>query len=243
MSSRVNRGAQATNSSTERSTQALSDQRKHSAAGSALSRSPSGAGFKWPTIAAQGQLTLSLAYRARVTALLDDSPLTSEAVITDVRHLLSHGEEALAFHTMCSWIYEDALPNHAAVPREPGGSAVVRRHHPDADPGHLKARETLEVFAPAAQAAGLEAVGRELHDLASAVLHLGQPPYAAARRLLTALTLLLPASQRPRWLEEWDAELAAHTTRRSRALYTGRVLLGTPRLAMTLRRPPRQDRR
>ncbi|WP_194236148.1 MafI family immunity protein [Streptomyces acidicola] len=53
---------------------------------------------------------MSLSYRARVAALLEDSPLTSRAVITDVRHLLSHGEEALAFDTMCSWIYEDALP-------------------------------------------------------------------------------------------------------------------------------------
>ncbi|BFO18086.1 hypothetical protein SHKM778_44740 [Streptomyces sp. KM77-8] len=53
---------------------------------------------------------MSLSSRARVAALLEYSPLTSEAVITDVRHLLSHGEEALAFDTMCSWIYEDALP-------------------------------------------------------------------------------------------------------------------------------------
>jgi len=45
-----------------------------------------------------------------VVALLEESPLTAEAVITDVRHLLSHGEEALAFDTMCSWIYEDDLP-------------------------------------------------------------------------------------------------------------------------------------
>ncbi|WP_422129321.1 MafI family immunity protein [Streptomyces misionensis] len=55
-------------------------------------------------------LLVQLSYRARVTELLQDSPLTSEAVVTDVRHLLSHGEEALAFDTMCSWIYEDALP-------------------------------------------------------------------------------------------------------------------------------------
>ncbi|MFE2145853.1 MafI family immunity protein [Streptomyces sp. NPDC059456] len=53
---------------------------------------------------------MSLSYRARVVALLEESPLTAEAVTTDVRHLLSHGEEALAFDTMCSWIYEDALP-------------------------------------------------------------------------------------------------------------------------------------
>ncbi|MGV4927974.1 MafI family immunity protein (plasmid) [Streptomyces sp. BHT-5-2] len=53
---------------------------------------------------------MSLSHRARVVALLEESPLTTEAVITDVRHLLSHGEEALAFDTMCSWIYEDDLP-------------------------------------------------------------------------------------------------------------------------------------
>lgn len=59
---------------------------------------------------------MSVSYRARVVALLEESPLTAEAVITDVRHLLSHGEEALAFDTMCSWIYEDALP-------------ITRRYH------------------------------------------------------------------------------------------------------------------
>ncbi|MET9116048.1 MafI family immunity protein [Streptomyces longwoodensis] len=53
---------------------------------------------------------VQLSYRAQLTELLEDSPQTSEAVITDVRHLLFHGEEALAFDTMCSWIYEDALP-------------------------------------------------------------------------------------------------------------------------------------
>ncbi|MFD7416206.1 MafI family immunity protein [Kitasatospora purpeofusca] len=53
---------------------------------------------------------MSLSRRIRVAALLEESPLTAEAVVTDVRHLLSHGEEALAFDTMCSWIYEDDLP-------------------------------------------------------------------------------------------------------------------------------------
>ncbi|MDX3372426.1 MafI family immunity protein [Streptomyces sp. ME02-6987-2C] len=53
---------------------------------------------------------MSLSYRAQVAALLDGSPLTSEAVITGVQHLLSDGEDGLAFDTMCSWIYEDALP-------------------------------------------------------------------------------------------------------------------------------------
>lgn len=53
---------------------------------------------------------MRLSYRARVVALLEGSPLTAEAVITDVRHLLPHGEEALAFDAICSWIYEYALP-------------------------------------------------------------------------------------------------------------------------------------
>ncbi|MFD9487016.1 MafI family immunity protein [Streptomyces sp. NPDC059991] len=45
-----------------------------------------------------------------VSRLLEESPLTSEDVIADVRHLLAVGEEELAFDTMCSWIYEDSLP-------------------------------------------------------------------------------------------------------------------------------------
>lgn len=59
---------------------------------------------------------MNLSYQDRVAALLEDSPLTSEVVIADVRSLLSHGEEGLAFDTMCSWIYEDALP-------------ITRRYH------------------------------------------------------------------------------------------------------------------
>jgi hypothetical protein len=48
--------------------------------------------------------------RALISQLLEESPLTSSEVIADVRHLMSIGEEELAFDTMCSWIYEDALP-------------------------------------------------------------------------------------------------------------------------------------
>lgn len=47
--------------------------------------------------------------RALVVRLLDESPITSEEVIGDVHHLLSVGEEELAFYTMCSWLYEDEL--------------------------------------------------------------------------------------------------------------------------------------
>ncbi|WP_405487321.1 MafI family immunity protein [Streptomyces sp. NBC_00096] len=48
--------------------------------------------------------------RTVIAQLLEDSPLVSQEVIEDVHHLLGVGEEGLAFHTMCSWIYEDELP-------------------------------------------------------------------------------------------------------------------------------------
>lgn len=48
--------------------------------------------------------------RARLAALLEESPLRSAAVRADVVHLMDVGEEELAFDTMCSWIHEDALP-------------------------------------------------------------------------------------------------------------------------------------
>lgn len=36
--------------------------------------------------------------------------MSRQPSVTDVRHSLSHGEAALAFGTICSWIYEDAQP-------------------------------------------------------------------------------------------------------------------------------------
>ena len=107
----------------------------------------------------------------------------------------------------------------------------------------LKARETLDVFAPAASAAGLETIGRELQDLASTVLQPPMSSYVVAGRLLALVTLLLPSQQRARWQEEWSADLAVHTTRHARTRFTLHVLLGAPRLSITLRRPFRQERR
>ncbi|MGH1555977.1 hypothetical protein ACRAWF_41585 [Streptomyces sp. L7] len=107
----------------------------------------------------------------------------------------------------------------------------------------LKARETLDVFAPAASAAGLETVGRELQDLASAVLQPAVSSYAVTGRILAVLTLLLPSQQRARWHEEWSADLATLTTRRARTRFTLHVLLGAPRLSTMLRRPSRQEQR
>jgi (p)ppGpp synthase/HD superfamily hydrolase len=104
------------------------------------------------------------------------------------------------------------------------------------------ARETLEVIAPLARAAGLTDVSRELHDLSCSVI---QPPSTAAvaTRALTVVTLLLPPPTRARWREEWHAELGALPTCRTRARFTLRVLLSTPRLAWTLRRTALRERR
>lgn len=104
------------------------------------------------------------------------------------------------------------------------------------------ARETLDVIAPLARAAGLTDVSRELHDLSAAVI---QPPSTAAitTRGLTVLTLLLPAPTRARWREEWHAELDALPTRGTRTLFMLRVLLSTPRLSWALRRNAWRQRR
>ncbi|MEU6256931.1 HD domain-containing protein [Streptomyces sp. NPDC047043] len=107
---------------------------------------------------------------------------------------------------------------------------------------HRKARETLDVLAPLARAAGLTDVSRELHDLSAAVLQPASSAFAVTTRLLALLTLLLPAPQRARWREEWRAELAVLATCRSRTRFILRVLLGTPRLSVTLRRPACQER-
>ncbi|MFI8220008.1 HD domain-containing protein [Streptomyces sp. NPDC085932] len=112
--------------------------------------------------------------------------------------------------------------------------APTRRYH--------VARETLDVIAPLARAAGLTDVSRELHDLSSGVL---QPASTAAvtTRTLSMLTLLLPLPTRARWREEWHAEIATLPTRRIRARFTLRVLLATPRLSWTLRRTAFRERR
>ncbi|MFJ7078204.1 MafI family immunity protein [Streptomyces sp. NPDC098781] len=48
-------------------------------------------------------------YAAKIEELLEESPITAPSVAVDVRELLTAGEFALAFDTMCSWIYEDEL--------------------------------------------------------------------------------------------------------------------------------------
>lgn len=41
--------------------------------------------------------------------LLDESPISREAVLVDIRESVAAGEVELAFDTMCGWIYEDQL--------------------------------------------------------------------------------------------------------------------------------------
>lgn len=108
---------------------------------------------------------------------------------------------------------------------------------------HGKAHETIKVFAPLARAAGLAEVSRELHDLSAAVLQPTPTAYAVTTRLLALLTMLLPGTQRARWRQEWQAELAVLPTRRTRTRFTFRVLLSTPRLSLTLRRSVSQEPR
>ena len=60
---------------------------------------------------------------------------------------------------------------------------------------------------------------------------------AASITLLTLGMVLLPAHQRPRWLEDWRGELGALETRWARVRFVRQLLGGMPRMAWTLRYP------
>jgi hypothetical protein len=110
-----------------------------------------------------------------------------------------------------------------------------------------KSYEVLECFAPLARGLGLDAVARELADLAHQTLaqHLedqaSQSTLAPARapvlssRVLAITSVLLPRAGRDRWLGEWIGELTSLPTRRRRARFTIEMLTGMPRLAAVLR--------
>ncbi|MFF9157518.1 HD domain-containing protein [Streptomyces sp. NPDC014846] len=106
-----------------------------------------------------------------------------------------------------------------------------------------KARQTLDVLVPLAHAAGMRGVGRELHDLSTVILLPASAGFGGTARFLAVLTLLIPASHRTRWREEWHGELATLCSRRARTCFVFRILLSTPRMSLALRRPARQERR
>ena len=115
------------------------------------------------------------------------------------------------------------------------------------DKQQRKSREVLGYFAPLARGLGLEAVARELADLARQTLaqqphdqaSLSAPGPARApvlsRRVLAITSVLLPRAGRDRWLGEWTGELSTLPTRRGRARFTIEMLTGMPRLAAVLR--------
>jgi GTP pyrophosphokinase len=97
-----------------------------------------------------------------------------------------------------------------------------------------RSEQTLRVQVPVARALGADAIGAELADLAAATLRRHQAPPTAAGRMLSVSAVLLPASMRSRWREEWLAELQMLPNRRARAVFAGQILLGIGRLSVTL---------
>jgi (p)ppGpp synthase/HD superfamily hydrolase len=107
-----------------------------------------------------------------------------------------------------------------------------------------KSRETLEVLVPLADQLGLNSLKKQLEDVSLATLYperfastLPSNP-RMSRRVLALSTVLLPASARARWLEEWVGELHALPDRRARTRFTLQLLGGMVRLAIVLRRQP-----
>ena len=98
-----------------------------------------------------------------------------------------------------------------------------------------KARESLDVFVPAASQLRMPVIGAELETLAYATMKRNRHARSVSGRLLVAVTALLPAATRTRWCEEWLGELHALPARRDRIGFAVHTVLGIPRLAFTVR--------
>ncbi|GAA1655861.1 hypothetical protein GCM10009733_061700 [Nonomuraea maheshkhaliensis] len=99
----------------------------------------------------------------------------------------------------------------------------------------LKSRQTLDVIAPAAERLGLRAIADELQTLAR--LHLPGGT-GVAGRMLALGSMILPATLRASYLDEWLGELDVVPGSQARARFAFGLLRGMPALALTLRRPP-----
>ena len=106
-----------------------------------------------------------------------------------------------------------------------------------------KARESLDIFAPAAARLRMDAIGVELETLACATMKRNRHARSASGRLLLRVAALLPAATRARWCEEWLGELHTLPARRDRARFAIHTILGIPRLAVTVRLPAPGRRR
>jgi GTP diphosphokinase / guanosine-3',5'-bis(diphosphate) 3'-diphosphatase len=98
-----------------------------------------------------------------------------------------------------------------------------------------KARESLDIFAPAASRLRMGAIDRELETLAHATMKRNRYARSTSGRLLAAVTVLLPAATRTRWREEWLGELHTLPARRDRIGFAAHTAMGIPRLALTAR--------
>jgi guanosine-3',5'-bis(diphosphate) 3'-pyrophosphohydrolase len=106
-----------------------------------------------------------------------------------------------------------------------------------------KAREALDIFAPAASALRMGVIEAELETLAHATMKRNQYARSVSGRLLAGVTALLPAATRTRWCEEWLGELHTLPGRRDRIGFAVHTVLGVPRLAFTARMLARGHRR
>lgn len=102
-----------------------------------------------------------------------------------------------------------------------------------------RSQHTVQVLAPLAAQLGMDTIEQELTDLATRILHPecdGQPGTVTHWTLKVA-AVLLPGPVRARWLEEWAGELATLPSRRSRTAFIAQIILGIPRLSLTLHYP------
>jgi hypothetical protein len=104
-----------------------------------------------------------------------------------------------------------------------------------------RSRETLELLVPHARRLGLPIVADELQELARHRIEIlageGGGGLTATLCALQLGSLLLPATARVRYLEEWAAELRAPADHHSRRRFAWQLVLGMPRLSIMLHRP------